>query len=793
MSYELVYTSQQKGVIPGSSGFCIVAHTEGLPANIANVLVSCSGYKALYPAHSEKAYLNPSAYCHYVWHGNGKKYSIISRIGFAGMDYTQRDNKLAHHLVLEHDKELIGYGNSVGAFFESDFFLTEWNQEPHLISHAPIIKDNTFVLPHKIEFWKQLTGTKATAGVIAQIFRDKLKQNIYVIIDEFSNSLNLVYEVLTLLTPEERWTFTFNTFAESVPQSLECFLRFCTSNSNSLVKARMSMNSFIIDLSNKDFNQRVQRINQLCKPYINLECPQNAILDHYEERQNFLFEMPQQIDDIKKKNSIVQDYEKCVTSNATAKIEHDYQQRVKQFTKNIIKKNVKAEEEKQNKTLSHDEFMEELEKTSVPIGEGTSISYQHYQKKFKQWLIWTVLISCFSVLIIALFSTWFIIEFFSKNKSIIKTNNNDKLKLLASSSNLNKNDTIDKNKLKKVITIKNKNEQKKEVSKATVIKEKAKVNKEKIDNESIKIKKIKTEITEKKKITLPPLTEIDIDSLMITLQYCKASFINIPKHMEIMKISLKNKGFISNSLIIDDGVNNKIKIFKDSLATGKKMLASLVLEKEHNKLVGFNDFINKKLYEKFDLYINDEKIDITPFEEIIIENSKFDKSTSKITYFYEFKYLIENLSTNFTLKNVKINDDQMINDNKKFKLFRDKFVLDLKPLIVNNKNVKKHWVKFKAIQAALKNENKNLEVIDSVLDWWKLEKVYDNYINRPRKTFTNTIKKYLKSFYILRQSILKIVDETKITIKFSDKSELNLKPKKIIYKVNFIRKGGINE
>ena len=56
---ELVFTSAQAGLIPGRSGFCSVAWTEGMPKNLVTILENMSGYNILYLPNDSRAANNP--------------------------------------------------------------------------------------------------------------------------------------------------------------------------------------------------------------------------------------------------------------------------------------------------------------------------------------------------------------------------------------------------------------------------------------------------------------------------------------------------------------------------------------------------------------------------------------------------------------------------------------------------------------------------------------------------------------------------------------------------------------
>src|SRR4051794_25621332 len=131
MSQELIYTSAPKGLKLGARGLCTVASTPGMAKNLADRLESLSGYRHLFPPGSPEAHLNPANFSYLRFVLGGQTYYLLSRIADAGLDYTQRTNKLAHHVVL-HPSELPTAGPAWLAS-QPGVFETTWNRDPELI------------------------------------------------------------------------------------------------------------------------------------------------------------------------------------------------------------------------------------------------------------------------------------------------------------------------------------------------------------------------------------------------------------------------------------------------------------------------------------------------------------------------------------------------------------------------------------------------------------------------------------------------------------------------------------
>jgi hypothetical protein len=128
---ELIYTSAPQGVRPGTSGFCTVGVTRGLPRREQQRLESLSGYDFLYGLSDPRAASNPTAFLHTRIEVGGVPHDVLSRVGFAGADHTGRSNKLAHHHLLDpQDKVRAGPAAALQALAAAEQFMPAWAGTP---------------------------------------------------------------------------------------------------------------------------------------------------------------------------------------------------------------------------------------------------------------------------------------------------------------------------------------------------------------------------------------------------------------------------------------------------------------------------------------------------------------------------------------------------------------------------------------------------------------------------------------------------------------------------------------
>jgi len=246
MAQELFYTSSPRGLRLGVSGYCTVACTNGMAANYIEVLESLSGYAPVFPPNHPQAVLNPVAYSHYRYTIGGKVVNILSRVGFAGVDYTQRANKFAHHLVLDISERAAG--GPAWVMQQPGVMAEKWVGPPKYLDLPKKMPGGDSV-PARCSAWERCTGDAGWGAVLAQSFLDNAREPAFIIFEAGMPTLNLVSEAIRLLPKEARWSVTFNTYFTSLPIGTSCAWRFCLKDDTALKQARRTPGALMIDLT----------------------------------------------------------------------------------------------------------------------------------------------------------------------------------------------------------------------------------------------------------------------------------------------------------------------------------------------------------------------------------------------------------------------------------------------------------------------------------------------------------------------------------------------------------------
>jgi len=244
VTQELVYTSAPQGLKPGTRGFCAVVATRGMAGPLATVLESLSAYRPAFPSDDPRSELNPVCLAHVRASVAGKTYNILSRVADYGLDYSQRTNKLAHHVVLDsNERPEAGPGWLLA---QPEFMDSRWDGQPRLLPTGRRVPSGN-ERPTVCRAWAQQTSDAGWAGVLAEAWLADVPS--YVIFAPGTKLLPLLREAVALLPREKRWTATFSTYFTNLPGGVTCACRCVLDGSPEAIQARRLPKALRIDLT----------------------------------------------------------------------------------------------------------------------------------------------------------------------------------------------------------------------------------------------------------------------------------------------------------------------------------------------------------------------------------------------------------------------------------------------------------------------------------------------------------------------------------------------------------------
>ena len=245
MTQELIYTSAPRGLRPGSQGFCTVVSTQGMPVNLARQLETLSGYRHLFPPGSPQESKNPVLYAHLHIRIGDQPYHVLSRIATAGVDYSRRSNKLAHHVVLKPEE--LPPSGPAWLLSQPGFMETQWDGKVRLLPAGRAVPaDPSPVGLPGASLWHQTTGDAGWAGLLAETAFSS--QPAVLLVPVGMDPLPLLAEALALLPAQYRWKVTFTTYYIGLPPGITCQWRCMVEGTPEAVSARRTRGALVLDL-----------------------------------------------------------------------------------------------------------------------------------------------------------------------------------------------------------------------------------------------------------------------------------------------------------------------------------------------------------------------------------------------------------------------------------------------------------------------------------------------------------------------------------------------------------------
>ena len=245
MSFEIVYTSSQRGLNAGARGFCTVAATTGIPRLLQEKLESLSGYQHLHTPGSKKNAVN---FCCQAVRVQQETWIVLSRVADAGTDFSGRSNKIAHHLALSLSEVRSTNCPPTALLADENFWYTKWTREPEWL---PVDRMPTPVLSGGIPCnnWKKTFGDAGWAGIVARSVENDF-ESVFAIVPEGCNALGLVNESLQQLPSKMHWKVSFSTYFTR-SSGADCHWRFLRDGMEEATKVRNSPVGVVIDSNSR--------------------------------------------------------------------------------------------------------------------------------------------------------------------------------------------------------------------------------------------------------------------------------------------------------------------------------------------------------------------------------------------------------------------------------------------------------------------------------------------------------------------------------------------------------------
>lgn len=155
MPLQLIFTSAPQGLTPGRSGYCTVARHRSVPDRLAQLLESVG------TPHERP---EGETFTFRMLEAGGKNWCVLSRFVARGLDYTQRDNRLAHHLIFSlEEAAVLPPPAAIAGRWKG--WRNEWSGAPTWLEgeDRPLQLETQTPLTPAVT-WREETGTGAKAA-----------------------------------------------------------------------------------------------------------------------------------------------------------------------------------------------------------------------------------------------------------------------------------------------------------------------------------------------------------------------------------------------------------------------------------------------------------------------------------------------------------------------------------------------------------------------------------------------------------------------------------------------------
>jgi hypothetical protein len=212
--------------------------------NVADKLESLSGYRHVFSPGDAQAASNPIVFSYLKLVIGGRTYYVLSRICDAGLDYTQRTNKFAHHLVL--DQSELPAAGPAWLLATDGVMSTQWDGPPRILPNGRAVPKANLA-PQICRGWQTVTGDAGWGGVLAE--SSQRTAPTFLVFKPGMNMLRLLVETQSLLPPRRRWAVTFSTYFTKLPPGVDCQWRCVLQGSPEAKSARAVPDALVIDLT----------------------------------------------------------------------------------------------------------------------------------------------------------------------------------------------------------------------------------------------------------------------------------------------------------------------------------------------------------------------------------------------------------------------------------------------------------------------------------------------------------------------------------------------------------------
>lgn len=213
----MIFTSTPQGLEPGRTGFCTVARHRSLPSRLVRELERTSVYD-FNLGEGAKAQINSFR----RFDLGSEQFYALTRIRDSGLDYTNRTNYIAHHLIFD-GLEVAVSPSPAEIFLQWDGWLDVWEGSARWFEDAEITDVSSCKMQglSPAQSWQHATND---GGNAAYLVAEKAAHPILLEFEpgqEDDLLLKFAESCALLSMPMEAWQFAFTTYLQETDDAKE--------------------------------------------------------------------------------------------------------------------------------------------------------------------------------------------------------------------------------------------------------------------------------------------------------------------------------------------------------------------------------------------------------------------------------------------------------------------------------------------------------------------------------------------------------------------------------------------
>jgi hypothetical protein len=246
MLHEMVSALTARGLFNGTSGFCPVAVTKGMPLEMIQLLAD-SGKR-----HYESALANQSIaremFSHLPLTLKGRQVHLVSRGMQVPGESPAGQKYIIHQLLLENVRELSA--GPAWLLANDQMWIYQWNVEPQYLESRQI--DTCVLSPQICETWTRVTGDAGWAGMPLEAWQRRKPFVLVAPADKPTRTIiDMLVESQSLMDPRLRWDIPISISAWHPTKNLQRLWVVHAAGTQEAINAFRASDRVTVDITRK--------------------------------------------------------------------------------------------------------------------------------------------------------------------------------------------------------------------------------------------------------------------------------------------------------------------------------------------------------------------------------------------------------------------------------------------------------------------------------------------------------------------------------------------------------------